>query len=149
MTPKEYLEKYTVKNKVMQIACVREGKPWICSVHYVADNRLNLYWLSLPSRRHSEELAANPHAAVAVAVKTDQPVIGIQAEGVVEVMTDKDVVREVMELYVARHGSGKDYYDNFIRGTEKHRLYRFVPSRFMLFDEVDFPGGMGQEIVMD
>ncbi|MDB5181407.1 MAG: hypothetical protein JWP13_170 [Candidatus Saccharibacteria bacterium] len=122
----------------MQLATVRDGKPWICTVHYVADAAGNLYWLSLPKRRHSQDITDNPHVAVAVAVKTDMPVIGIQTEGMVTMVDDPVVVKNVMDIYVAVHGNGKDYYQNFIQGTEQHRLYKFTPERTTLFDEVHF-----------
>ncbi|MBI2798584.1 pyridoxamine 5'-phosphate oxidase family protein [Candidatus Saccharibacteria bacterium] len=39
------------------------NKPWVCEVHFVYDNDLNLYWRSLTSRRHSREIDSNPKVA--------------------------------------------------------------------------------------
>ncbi len=54
---------------LMQLATVQDGQPWIANVFFVVDAQLNFYWLSYPNRRHSRELAINPKAAIAIAIK--------------------------------------------------------------------------------
>jgi uncharacterized protein YhbP (UPF0306 family) len=78
------IKKYLSKSRMMQIATVDNGQPWICTVYYVEDEDLNLYWLSLPTRRHSQEIEKHNKIAIAVPVKFDKPVVGIQAEGTAE-----------------------------------------------------------------
>ncbi len=130
----------------MQLATVRDNKPWICSVYYVADDeQQRLYWLSKPERRHSQEIAQNSQIAVAIAVKADKPVIGIQAEGKATEVKDAETVKAVMQRYIDKYGEGKDFYNNFVDGTNQHSLYCFTPERYVLFDEINYPGGVGQE----
>jgi uncharacterized protein YhbP (UPF0306 family) len=145
MEPKDLIKKYLSKSRMMQIATVDNGQPWICTVYYVEDEDLNLYWLSLPARRHSEEIAKQSKVAVAIPVKFDKPVTGIQAEGIAEVVKAKEEVAEVMKLYVAKYDSGKQFYDNFIAGKNEHWLYRFTPKSFVLFDEVTFKDNTRKE----
>ena len=139
------IRRYLGEARMMQIATVRGGQPWVCTVYFVEDDDLNLYWLSLPDARHSRELAAHDKIAVAMPVKFDKPVIGIQAEGTAEAITDPRVVADVMKRYVGRYGVGKQFYDNFVTGKNKHMLYKFTPAMFGLFDEVDFPVGEGRK----
>lgn len=127
----------------MQIATVQDGCPWICTVYFVPDESGDLYWLSLPERRHSQEIDEDNHVAVAIAIKHDQPVVGIQAEGTAFVIDDPAIIKPVLNTYVEKYGSGKEFYDNFIAGKNQHKLYRFTPERSVLFDEVHFPGGQG------
>jgi hypothetical protein len=47
----------------MSLATCKDNKPWVCEVHFVYDNDLNLYFVSLPSTRHSSELRANPYVS--------------------------------------------------------------------------------------
>lgn len=131
--------------KVMQLATVQEGQPWACTVHFVADEQQALYWLSLPDRRHSQEISVHDKAAVAVAVKTDQPVVGIQAEGTASVVNDPEVIRKIMKSYVEKFGIGDKFYDNFIAGKNQHQLYRFTPGAFVLFDEEHFSGDQARQ----
>lgn len=139
MNVKELIKKNLSECKIMQLATVSGGQPWICTVYYVADEEMNLYWLSLPSRRHSREIDSHNKAAITIPVKFDQPVIGMQAEGAAETVIDNTTVEKIMGYYVAKYNAGKDFYNNFVAGTNEHQMYRFTPKKFVLFDEVNFP----------
>lgn len=131
----QHLAKFVREGRLLQLATTSGNQPWVCTVYFVADKSLRLYWLSYPIRRHSQELAANSKAAIAIVVKPDLPVIGVQAEGTVEVVNDPAVVETVMKTYVAKYSQGQQFYDNFTRGINKHELYCFVPTRYGIFDE--------------
>jgi uncharacterized protein YhbP (UPF0306 family) len=149
MDTNELIKQHLSHARMMQIATVSGDQPWICTVYYVEDEQLNLYWLSFPSRRHSQEIAAHSKVAVAVPIKFDKPVIGVQAEGLAVAVTDKTVVKKTMELYSERHNSGHNFYDSFVAGTNEHMLYKFTPTKMFLFDEVSFPGGQRQEAQLE
>lgn len=144
----DLVDLYLPKAMVMQIATTAKKQPWICSVYFVADEQRNLYWLSFPDRRHSQEIALHADVAVAIAIKTDLPVIGLQAEGRADMVTDEEVVKDVMPLYVEKYGSGKSFYSNFVAGNNQHMMYKFTPRRCALFDEVHFPDNPQQEIIL-
>src|SRR5690606_14682804 len=85
--------------QAMQLATVAGNQPWVCTVYFVADDELNLYWLSWPTRRHSKELMGNSKVAAAIAIKQDQPIIGVQIEGIAEEVEDAGVVESVVQKY--------------------------------------------------
>lgn len=122
----------------LQLATEYNGQPWVCSVYFVADEKLNIYWLSLPERRHSQELAQNPKAAITMPIKTSLPVIGLGAEGSVAQVTDLETVKNIMELYVQKYKEGSLFYQKFLTSQNKHQMYKFTPSKFVLFDEENF-----------
>ena len=62
MLVREYLK----EAKLMQIATVKNGKPWVASVWYANDDDLKLYFISRKSRRHSLELKKNQNVAGAI-----------------------------------------------------------------------------------
>lgn len=130
----------------MQLATVSGGQPRVCSVYYVVDAGLNLYWLSFPDRRHSQQIAENNNIAITIPVKFDLPVIGIQAEGIASVVDEADQVELIMEKYVEKYNSGKYFYQNFINGKNKHVMYKFSPKAYILFDEVNYPANESQLI---
>ena len=139
MEIEQLVKDYLPNGRTMQIATVHDNQPWICTVYYVADELQRLYWLSLPSRKHSKQLARHARAAIAIAIKTDKPVIGIQSEGCAEPVEEPGEARHVMQLYAGKYdGAGKDFYNAFVEGTNEHVLYRFTPDAFVLFDEVTF-----------
>lgn len=123
----------------LQIATVCDGQPWVASVYFVVDDDLNVYWLSWPERRHSQDIAVNPRVAAVVAVKQDQPVIGVQFAGNAEIVTDIDSVHKVAPLYVAKYGQGEKFVEHYEAGTNRHQLYRLTPSEVQLFDELNYP----------
>lgn len=145
MQASDLIKTHLKDKKMMQIASVSGDQPWICTVYFVADEEQNLYWLSLPSRRHSIEIKSNSKVAVAVPVEFDQPVIGLQSEGEATKVNNAEIIKNIMKLYVDKYGQGKDFYDNFLAGKNQHALYRFTPKSYVLFDEKNFSGNPRQE----
>ncbi|MDB5168083.1 MAG: rnhA [Candidatus Saccharibacteria bacterium] len=144
----EYMDEYLALGTIMQLATSSGNKPWISTVYYVADSERNIYWLSLPERRHSKEVQVNPEVAVAIAIKQDIPVIGIQASGQVAVVDDPVRVEKMLALYVTKYkGAGKDFHQRFIDGKNKHQLYCLTPSLLVLFDEAHFKEQPVQKII--
>lgn len=147
-TAEQHVDEFLAAGSVMQLATIGGGKPWISTVYFVADSERNIYWLSVPERRHSKEVAENPNVAVAIAIKHDLPVIGIQAEGTVAIVNDEVVVERVIADYMKKYdGAGKDFHQRFIDGKNKHQLYRLTPSMLVLFDEVHFKSSPQQRII--
>jgi uncharacterized protein YhbP (UPF0306 family) len=63
MDPKDVIRRNINKCNIMQLATSSNDIPWVVTVHFYADDELNLYWSSRDSRRHSQEIASNPNAA--------------------------------------------------------------------------------------
>lgn len=139
MKVEKLIRDYLHKGQVMQLTTSRNDQPWVCSVYFVADEDLNLYWLSWPERRHSQEIKDNPRSAIAIAIKTDRPVIGIQAEGEVARLDEFKTLQKVLPLYIEKYSEGQKFLENYEKGLNKHEVYKFVPEKFVLFDEVNFP----------
>lgn len=141
MNPESLIRKYLTEksNQIMQIATVsKTGQPWICTVHFVADKQGNIYWLSLPTRRHSQYIAENNQVAIAVVIKKDMPVIGIQAEGRATQVKGLTEIAKAMAIYTKKYATGKDFYKRAKQGVNNHKLYKFTADQFQLFDEVNF-----------
>jgi uncharacterized protein YhbP (UPF0306 family) len=126
---------------IMQLATIgADNTPWVCSVYFVTGDGLSLYWLSLPTRRHSIEIGHNPKVAVTMAIKTEQPIIGLGAEGTAETFHDVEKIELLMEKYINKYGNGKDFVDRLKAGTNEHVMYKFTPKKYVLVDEVNYPG---------
>lgn len=130
----------------MQLATVNGGKPWVCTVYYVVDDNNNLYWLSLPSRRHSLDIAQNSNVAATIPIKFDLPVIGIQMEGQASEVRDIDTISAVMERYVHKYDAGKTFLDRYKSGENEHKMYVLKPDHIYIFDEVNSSEGERQEV---
>ena len=143
-----FIKTYLEEGSVLQLATVLDGEPLVCTVYYVTDKKFSLYWLSYPSRQHSQAIEQNGKAAIAVAVKTDQPVIGLQAAGSAQIVTRKTEAARVMTKYVHKYGVGRNFVRRFIDKTNDHVIYRFTPKRIWLFDEVNFERDKKLELIL-
>ena len=145
----ELVKDHLKEARLMQLATISDGKPWVCTVYFVFDDELNFYWLSLPTRRHSKEIDDEPSSAITVAVKQQQPVVGIQAQGRTEAVYDTEVIASIMPSYVDKYSNGKDFLDNFLAGESQHVLFKFTPTEMVLFDEVNFADDPRQSIDLE
>jgi uncharacterized protein YhbP (UPF0306 family) len=140
---KDYLE----TAKMMHLATVADGKPWVCNVWFAADEDMNIYWFSSVTRRHSEEVANDAHVAGAMCLPQtpeDAP-RGLQFEGVAEVLNDKADIKKAKSLYVDRIFPEEKVSEFMTHPERPHKFYRIKPSLFVLFDVVNFPDNPRQE----
>jgi uncharacterized protein YhbP (UPF0306 family) len=135
------LRDYLQKPDVMQLATVRDGQPWACTVHFYADENLHLYWMSTPERRHSAEIKDDPRVAVAIAIRAqrDLPPIGVQLEGDAERIEDEAEMKRVIPLYAEKFGRSPTLLEETLSGQNKNRLYRLKPRLYVVFDPGTFP----------
>lgn len=138
MDLKELAKDYFNGVKHMQLATVRQGQPWICTVYFVVDSDNNLYWTSGRSRQHSVEILADSKAAATI-VKDGEKKQALQITGEAFEVEDGDLER-VHRLYQEKFGS-KDYD---LQEMKKHdpegRAYWVLkPTKIMFWDEVNFP----------
>lgn len=147
MKLKEIIEEYLKEAKLMQLATSIDNQPWICSVWFVADKDLNIYWISSTTRRHSDEVYKNPKVAAAIVLPQtpkNSP-RGLQLEGIAEPVTDKVTLSKVILLYAGRIFTVQQI-KQFMENKEKpHKFYKIKPTRFVLFDAVNFPEHSMQE----
>lgn len=144
----ELTKKHLKTVHMMQIATLSDKQPWCCTVYFVPDEELNLYWISKPDRRHSEEIHKHQEVAAAIPIKhvPGKAVVGISLEG--DAFLVKDDTKEVKmaaRLYADRYKTGEKWYRNFIAGKNPHKLYRLSPRLMVLFDEEAFPKNPRQE----
>lgn len=143
MEPKKLILDHLKDVYVMQLATARNGQPWICNVHFYADDDLNLYWLSNVNTRHSQDIAANPRTAVAMAVHTEMPLVGVQLEGDAK-QCDPAVHEAALRAYAKRHDR-EEWVQNIIDGKGDIKAYVFTPRLLSVFDFKTFPKDPKQE----
>lgn len=141
---KDLIEQYLADNKHMQLATVNNGKPWICTVYFAADNELNLYWMSARERQHSVEITQNASVAATVVRDTERKQ-ALQMIGHAYEVSDEDL-EKVHDLYQAKFGP-KDYN---LAEIKEHQLtgrayWVFKPTEISLWDEVNFPDAPKQQ----
>ncbi len=120
----------------LSLATTRDSQPWICEVHYVFDDDLNLYFRSKPSRRHSLEIADNNRVAgniVAQHVVGEKP-RGVYFEGVAELLENVDERSVAYTLYCDRFGTTEEILTD-AKKEDGHKFYKISVSKYYLFDK--------------
>lgn len=139
MDLKALIAEYLKNNKHMQLATVKNGQPWICTVYFVADDDLNLYWMSNRESQHSAEIAGDSKVAVTVVRDTERKQ-ALQITGDAYEVSDEHL-EHAHDLYQGKFGP-KDYSLSEIK---EHRptgraYWVLKPTKISLWDEVNFPG---------
>ncbi len=119
----------------MSLATSRDNKPWVCEVHFVYDKDLNLYFRSKKSRRHSQEIAANPNVAGNIVEQhsVEQKPRGVYFEGLAGIVEDFSAGHPAYELFRDRLGAGPDIVEES-KLDDGHKVYRITVLDFYLFD---------------
>ena len=142
MNPFESAVKCFNQGRVMQVGTSHDGQPRVNSVYYVASSDCrNVYWMSEPRRRHSEDIANETRVAGAIAVKADWPVIGLQFTGEASVVDDIEEMTGVIEAYNQKYDyMAEGFVERFNEGKNKHLLYKMTIKTLELFDQENFAG---------
>ncbi len=81
-----------------------DGSPQAAPIFYVADERLNLYWLSSPSSRHSTNLVRNSKVAATIYPSVWQwnEIVGLQIEGEARPIGDERIREQILTIYLRK-----------------------------------------------
>lgn len=133
----------------MQLSTSVDNKPWVCNLHFYADDNLNIYWISTLDRRHSQEISKNPNTAVAINIHEDAPgeyyVIGISIEGTATLIDNKEV-KIAGPLYSTKLNKPSGLIEDILSGKNPHRFYKLTPTNIVLFDTKNFSDNPRQEL---
>ena len=139
---KKFVLDYLEQNRVMTLATCRDGAPWAASVMFAHDPDLNLYFISKPETRKTQNLLANPKVSATVnqVQKTPGKVIGVQLEGSAE-MLDKKKNSKEQEIFKNRFNWAEKYLSN-------HELFQITPKKIYYLDDERFGPGGREELIL-
>ena len=118
----------------LSLATCKDNRPWVCEVHFAYDESLNLYFRSLPSCRHSQELTVNPYIAGNIVKQhnlTDAPV-GIYFEGTAKMLPAGEEQQKAFECIKERLRPSADILEQ-AKDPSGHQFYKITVSAFYLF----------------
>jgi uncharacterized protein YhbP (UPF0306 family) len=150
MELRKLIKDYLKEAKLMQLATVKDNKPWVATVWFAYDDKFNLYFISRHNRRHSLEISKNPFVAGAI-VKPHRTLgdktRGLQFEGKCVEVKGKELIKS-FALFAKRFPKVTKFIlspKDIIEGATDHHLYKIDPTAIVLFDEVNFPDQSRQE----
>jgi len=129
----------------LSLATCRDNRPWVCEVHFASDDDLNLYFCSSPQRRHSQEIAANPHVAGNIVTQhhLGQKVRGVYFEGVAKELENVNEGDIGYKVYSERFETGPALLSD-LKAPGGGRLYQITVSDYYLFDNYNGPSAKHQ-----
>jgi uncharacterized protein YhbP (UPF0306 family) len=146
MDPQQLAKEYLKQVNIMQLATTQDNEPWICTVHFYADDALNLYWVSRTDRKHSEQIAQNPSVGVTAVIHENTPeenyVIAVTAVGSAELV--KDAPESIRSAYVEKLNKPPSLLPSD-DPKNLQEFYRLKPDTFVVFDTKNFPKDPRQE----
>ena len=125
------------EHHVTTLSSVGSDGPWAAAVFYAHDG-LKLYFLSAPTSRHAQHLAADPRVAATIQRDYDDwpGIRGLQLKGTVREVAAEDEAR-VRALYQQRYpliGGGAGVPRKILEALDKIRWYELVPEDIYLID---------------
>lgn len=140
MDLKQLAKEHLQKINIMQLATTENNNPWICTVHFYADDELHIYWVSRTDRKHSRQIAENPLASATMVVHENTPaedyVISVTAAGKAELV--KDIPDKIKNAYVAKLNKGASLLPSADDPVNLQEFYRLKPDSIVLFDTKNF-----------
>ena len=134
MNVEALIREYIDKSLHLSLATVSGDRPWVCEVHFAYDQNLNLYFRSKTSRRHSQEIATNPHVAGNIVKQhslEDSP-HSVSFEGTAELITDTDLLPEMYTYFKQRQDVDESIIED-AKHDDGHKFYKITIENWYAF----------------
>lgn len=134
MDVEKIVREYIEKSLHMSLGTSKDGKPWVCEVHFVYDENLNIYWRSLGSRRHSQDIANNPRVAGNIVRQhsVDEYPHAIYFEGTAELVENIDEQEKIAPLFQKRLRAGDKILGD-AQQKDGHKFYKITVENWYAF----------------
>lgn len=131
----------------MSLGTSRDNKPWVCEVHFAYDDALNLYFRSLTSRRHSQEIADNPN--VAGNIVKQHPLealpVGVYFEGTAKRLETDDERRAAFPHFIRLQKDEKILDE--AKDPNGPQFFKITVANWYVFGNFDGQGGQKHQLV--
>jgi uncharacterized protein YhbP (UPF0306 family) len=133
------VRKYLKDAILLSLASCRGEKPWICELIFAYDKDLNLYFRSLPTRRHSGEIADNPNVAGSIVrpFRYGEFPHGVYFEGMAEVLPPGSEEQEkAFNTMQDRLHMEDDIFEE-AQNPDGHQFYKITVTEWRVFVKSD------------
>jgi len=147
MNIEQTIREYLPQIVHMSLGTCKDNKPWVCEVHFAYDDELNLYFRSLASRRHSQEIAANPNVAgnIVRQFALGEAPLGVYFEGVAKMLEPGDEQNKAAACINQRLQPPNDILED-ARHEDGHQFYKITVQTWCVFGKLDDTGAKKYEI---
>lgn len=119
----------------MHLGTTDQRGPWVCTLIYIHDDDMKIYWMSDPGCRHSKAIAENPNVAAVITVSEPHtPNLGIQISGIAKKLRGRRYDLAVKHFVKRRKAPPSKALD-VLQGDA---WYELTPKTIDLIDEEHF-----------
>ncbi len=138
------VREYIDKTIHLSLATVSNNAPWVCEVHFVYDEDLNIYFRSAASRRHSQEIEVNQNVAGNIVKQhpLDEYPHAISFEGKVQLLDNEAAQEKVFPYFEKRLKADRSILDD-ARNVDGHMFYKITVDTWYAFGK--FGGDKGEK----
>jgi nitroimidazol reductase NimA-like FMN-containing flavoprotein (pyridoxamine 5'-phosphate oxidase superfamily) len=116
-----------------------DGVPWASPVWFAKEDYRELYWVSYPGARHSQNIAVRPQVALVVFDSTVPPDTGqaVYMTATAEQLTDAAVIQHGIGVFSresVRQGGEEEWGPDRVTGEARLRLYRASIREYSILD---------------
>lgn len=133
------------KASLLSLGTTGNDGPWVADVVFLHDDDLNIYWISSPKTRHSQNILENGKAAGSITYLAESKAanFGIQFEGKAEKLDGINF--DLLIKYLKKKGSKLPSPSQASEMLNNRSWYKITPSKIFLIDEENF-GFKRQEV---
>ena len=126
----------------LSLGTSKDNKPWVCEVHFAYDEDLNLYFRSLTSRRHSQEIAENSNVAgdIVQQHQLDEYPTGVYFEGAAKLLERGEEQNKAFDCIKERLKANDDILEEAKR-PDGHQFYKIAVDTLYVFGKFSDEGG--------
>ncbi|PIZ64191.1 hypothetical protein CO051_01455 [Candidatus Roizmanbacteria bacterium CG_4_9_14_0_2_um_filter_39_13] len=113
--------KIIAQNQYMIIGSSSESNAWVSPVVYAPDSDYNLYFVSLPNSKHSENIASNSQTCISI-FNSHQPFgegVGLQIEGEAQQVNNSELVHAIRIYATRKWPYSNNILKTYIEGFKK------------------------------
>lgn len=147
MNTEKVIREYLPQIVHMSLGTSRDNKPWVCEVHFAYDEELNLYFRSLASRRHSQDISDNPHVAGNIVKQHElgEYPMGVYFEGTAELLEAGEQQNKAF-AHIKERLHASDTILEEAQQADGHKFYKITVSNWYVFGKFGDEGGKKYEL---
>lgn len=134
------LLKYLKSQRLMTLATSVNNKSWVCSVYYVIDSELNLYFVSPPESKHCQDILKNKAVACAIAdshTPNSAKKVGVQLTGIASQVRGWEKTKVLLKMWHKAAPGAEDVINtaNMKNKVVSSRVYKVRPNLIKFFNQ--------------
>lgn len=135
---KKDIEKFLRANGIMTLAVSLKDKPWVCTLYYGIDKKMNMYIVTDPNNKHGKIITKNQNVAFNIFdshQKITKPKKGVQGAGRIELVRGLIQITKALILW---HKANPGIEENIkvkdiLKKITDTKIYKITPTYLKYF----------------